>query len=156
MNTDEFPTQTGNFFGTFQQDGDNSDDTLWTVHESPVVTTYESPGFGECEVRWSLKVCDNGIVQTSRTVPYNGTRTYSTQDRPNRADKSSQFRLSLEEVLDRHAEACIDAGEPVEDGERDDYVAALHERVRAVLGRDDVAANGPSGVDLLVADGGAP
>lgn len=153
FDADEFPMQTGNFFSVYTDDGDTSDDTLWTVHESPVVKTYDSAWFGEREIRWTLKVCDNGIVQTSRTVPYNGTRVYSTQDRPNRADKSSQFRLSVEEVLDRHAEACIDTGEPIEDGDRDDYVATLRERVRAVLGRDDVATNGPMGADLL-ADGG--
>src|SRR5699024_7502963 len=127
--------------------------TIWTIHRSPVVETTDS-AFGELECRWTLRVYQDGVVETSRTIPYSGQRYYSTEDRPNRADKSSIYRLDIEEVLERHATVCIDAGGGDPD-KRDDYVAALRERVLTVLWRDDVAANNNGEVDLLAdADGG--
>jgi hypothetical protein len=121
--------------------------TVWTIHNSPVVETTDGP-FGGTECRWTLRVYQDGVVVTSRTIPYDGQRYYSTEDRPNRADKSSQYKLSVEEVIERHAQACIEAGEIVHDDEREGYVAALRERVLAVLWRNDVATNGRA-CDLL-------
>lgn len=75
-------------------------------------------------------------------MPYDGQRIYSTEDRPNRADKSSEYRLSVEEVLERHAAACADRGAAV-------AVEDLRERVLAVLRRPDVESAGPRDIDLL-------
>jgi len=50
---------------------------------------------------WSLLV-DRGNVLAVRTVPYDGQLYYSTEDRPNRADKNSEFGLSAREVVRRY------------------------------------------------------
>jgi hypothetical protein len=114
--------------------------TLWTVHQSP---EWEAgPARRKHTVRWTLRVAADGVVSTSRTIPYDGQRRFSTEDRPNRADKSSEYRLSVEEVLERHAALCSKRGAEVS-------VDDLRERVLAVLDRDDVAANNNSEVDLL-------
>ena len=88
---------------------------------------------------YSLGVWEDGVVTAIRTVPYDGQRRYSTEDRPNRSDKSSQFRLSVDEVL----------AEYVERGEPGVSVDELRRRVLAVLRRDDVATNANGAIDLL-------
>jgi hypothetical protein len=114
--------------------------TSWTVHQSP---EWEAgPARRKHAVRWTLRVAADGVVSTSRTVPYSGQRYFSTENRPNRADKSSEYRLSVEEVLERHAALCSKRGMAVS-------VDALRERVLAVLDRDDVATNNNGEVDLL-------
>lgn len=138
--------ETGHEFDHAQTTRRGREQTVWTIHNSPVVETSDGP-FGEIEYRWTLRVYQDGVVVTSRNIPYSGQRYYSTEDRPNRADKSSIYRLDIEGVLERHATACIDAGGDPD--KRDDYVAALRERVLAVLWRDDVAANNNGEVDLL-------
>jgi hypothetical protein len=107
--------------------------TIWTVHQSPVVETTDSV-VGELECCWTLRVCQDGVIVTSRTIPYDGQRSYSTEDRPNRADESSIYRLDVEEVIERHAALCSKHGLTVS-------VADLRERVLAVLDRDDVAVD---------------
>jgi len=84
---------------------------------------------------YSLGVCEDGVVTAIRTVPYDGQRRYSTEDRPNRSDKSSQFRLSVDEVL----------AEYIERGEPEVSVDELRRRVLAVLRDDRVAANNNEG-----------
>lgn len=117
---------------------------VWTVHKSPEWRA--GPANRKSTVRWTLRVYEDGVVQTSRTVPYDGQRYYSTEDRRNRADKSSEYRLSVEEVLDRHAAECEKRGGEVP-------IDTLRERVLAVLRDDRVAANANGRIDLL-ADGG--
>ena len=91
---------------------------------------------------YSLGVWEDGVVTAIRTVPYDGQRRYSTEDRRNRADKNSQFRLSVDEVI----------AEYVERGEPGGSVDELRRRVLAVLRRDDVAADPSGQVDLLAFD----
>ena len=91
---------------------------------------------------YSLGVWEDGVVTAIRTVPYDGQRRYSTEDRRNRADKSSQFRLSVDEVL----------AEYIERGEPGVSVDELRRRVLAVLRRDDVAADPSGQADLLAFD----
>jgi hypothetical protein len=81
---------------------------------------------------YSLGVWEDGVVTAIRTVPYDGQRRYSTEDRRNRADKNSQFRLSVDEVL----------AEYIERGEPGVSVDELRRRVLAVLRRDDEGADG--------------
>lgn len=101
---------------------------IWTVHQSP---EWEAgPARRKHTVRWTLNVAADGVVSTSRTVPYSGQRSFSTEDRPNRADKSSEYRLSVEEVLDRHAALCSKRGMAVS-------VDTLRECVQGVLGLYD-------------------
>lgn len=50
---------------------------------------------------WSLLTKD-GDVLAVRTVPHEGQTIYSTEDRPNRADKQSEFRLERSEVVARY------------------------------------------------------
>lgn len=99
--------------------------TVWAVHQSP---EWQAGPIGrKSAVRWTLRVAADGVVSTSRTVPYSGQRCFSTEDRPNRADKSSEYRLSVEEVLERHAALCSKRGMAVS-------IEDLRERVRAVRG----------------------
>lgn len=115
--------------------------TLWTVHQSP---EWQAGPIGrKSTVRWTLRVAADGVVSTSRTIPYSGQRYFSTEDRPNRADKSSVYRLSVDEVLERHAAVCSKRGMAMS-------VEELRERVLAVLDRNDVAANNNGKVDLLI------
>lgn len=94
---------------------------------------------GEETTDYSLAVWEDGVVEAMRSVPYDGQRRFSTVDRPNRADKTSQFRLSVEGVLDKY----------VMRGEPEAHIEDLRERVLAVLDRDDVAANNNGEIDLL-------
>ena len=94
---------------------------------------------GEEPTDYSLAVWEDGVVEAVRSVPYSGQRRYSTEDRPNRADKTSQYRLSIEGVIDKY----LMRGEP------EAHIEDLRERVLAVLGCDDVAANNNGEVDLL-------
>ena len=71
---------------------------------------------------------EDGVVSAVRSVPYNGQRYYSTEDRPNRSDKNSKFRLTVEEVL----------AEYIKRGEPGVSVEELHQRVLSVLRRDEV------------------
>ena len=90
-------------------------------------------------IDYSLGVWEDGVVTAIRTVPYDGQRRYSTEDRRNRADKNSQFRLSVDEVLVEY----------IERGEPGVSVDELRRRVLAVLRRDDVAADPSGQVDPL-------
>ena len=82
------------------------------------------------ETSLSLSVWQDGVVEAMRSVPYDGQRYYSIKDRANCADKSSQYRLTVEEVLTEY----------VERGESEADSGDLRERVLAVLRRDDVEA----------------
>lgn len=118
---------------------------VWTVHKSQPAETTTGP-WGELEFRWTLRVYADGVVETARSIPYSGQRYFSTENRPNRADKSSEYRLSVEEVLDRHASACAERGGEVS---TDD----LRGCVLAVLRSDDVATNANGQPIDLLADG---
>jgi hypothetical protein len=97
---------------------------IWSVHQSP---EWEAgPAGRKHTVRWTLQVAADGVVSTSRSVPYSGQRCFSTEDRPNRADKSSEYRLSVEEVLGRHAALCSKRGDAVS-------VDTLRECVQGIL-----------------------
>jgi hypothetical protein len=137
MNADDFDSQKTVAGGREQ--------TVWTVHESP--SWQAGPAQRKSTVRWTLRVYEDGVVQTSHTVPYDGQRYYSTKDRRNRADKASEYRLSVEEVLDRHAAACEQRGGEVSVGE-------LRAHVLAVLRDERVAANANGQSIDLLADGG--
>ena len=91
---------------------------------------------------YSLGVWEDGVVTAIRTVPYDGQRRCSTEDRPNRSDKNSRYRLSIDEVL----------AEYIERGEPQASVEELRKRVLSVLQRDDVAADPNGQVDLLAFD----
>lgn len=52
---------------------------------------------------WSLLV-DRGEILAVRTVPYDGQLIYSTEDRPNRADKNSEYGLDARAVVRRYVE----------------------------------------------------
>ena len=86
---------------------------------------------GEEPTDYSLAVWEDGVVEAMRSVPYSGQRYFSTEDRPNRADKTSQYRLSIEGVVDKY----------VMRGEPEAHIEDLRERVLAVLDRDDVAVD---------------
>jgi len=67
---------------------------------------------------WSLLVHPRGDVIAVRTVPYDGQLYYSTEDRPNRRDKNSEFRLDAREVVRRyvaHSDTEREVGELVDD-----------------------------------------
>ena len=66
---------------------------------------------------WSL-IVDRGEVFAVRQIPYGGQVYYSTEDRPNRVDKTSVYQLDAREVVRRFArEADTDVafGELVDD-----------------------------------------
>lgn len=94
-------------------------------------------------MRWTLRVAADGVVSTSRTVPYSDQCYFSTEARANHPDKSSEYRLSVEEVLNRHAALCSKRGMAV----------SVEELRGRVLDRDDVATNNGGEIDLL-ANGG--
>ena len=75
---------------------------------------------------WSLLV-DRGEVLAVRTVPYDGQLYYSTEDRPNRADKNSEYRLDARDVVQRY----------VTESDTDAAFGELIDRVQAALGEDD-------------------
>jgi len=52
---------------------------------------------------WSLLVRGDDVMAV-RTVPHDGQLYYSTERRRNRADKSSEFQLDVDEVVERYAE----------------------------------------------------
>jgi len=54
--------------------------------------------FGE----WSLLVKGDDVLAI-RSIPHQGQRYYSTEDRANRPDKNSEFGLDIEEVVKRYA-----------------------------------------------------
>jgi len=72
--------------------------------------------------QWSLVISD-GEVAARCGVPYDGVLTYSTKDRPNRADKTSEYQLDVQEVVERY----------VDESETDATVDELLARVRAAL-----------------------
>ena len=51
---------------------------------------------------WSLFVRGADVLAV-RSIPHLGQRYYSTEDRPNRPDKQSQYQLDVEEVVERYA-----------------------------------------------------
>jgi hypothetical protein len=51
---------------------------------------------------WSLLVQGDDVVAV-RTVPHDGQLYYSTEDKPNRAHKNSEFQLDAREVVRRFA-----------------------------------------------------
>ena len=53
-----------------------------------------------CE--WSLLVKGDDILAV-RQIPHDGQVYLSTEDRPNRAGKQSEYQLDVEEVLERYA-----------------------------------------------------
>ena len=111
--------------------------TINRIHSSPVAERTDG-----LECRWTLYVTDKGWVETSRTIPYDGQRYYSTRNLPNYAEKSSRYGLSVEEVIERHAAECDYLGMDVS-------VDELRADVLAVLRRDDVPAAGAPDIDLL-------
>jgi len=52
---------------------------------------------------WSLVVTEDAEVEARKTTPYDGVRYFSTVDRPNRTDKTSQFQLGVGDVVRRYA-----------------------------------------------------
>ncbi|WP_049904122.1 hypothetical protein [Halococcus agarilyticus] len=92
---------------------------------------------------YSLAVWEDGVVSAVRSVPYSGQRYYSTEDRRNRPDKNSRYRLDIEEVL----------AEYIERGEPGVSVDELRARVLSVLRSDDVATNANGEIDLLADEG---
>jgi len=52
---------------------------------------------------WSLFVEDGDVVAI-KTIPYDGALRYSTEDRPNRADKRSEYQLDERTVVRRYVE----------------------------------------------------
>ena len=90
---------------------------------------------------YSLGVWEDGVVTAIRTVPYDGQRRYSTEDRPNRSNKTSRYRLSIEEVLAEYSER----------GEPGVSVDELRGRVLSVLRSDEVDGQ----ADLLADEGRA-
>jgi hypothetical protein len=72
---------------------------------------------------WSLLV-DDGDVMAVRQIPYDGQEYRSTESRPNRADKRSQFQLAMDEVVAHYAR--------VEHGANPVAFATLHQRVTEV------------------------
>ena len=111
--------------------------TIERIHSSPVA---ERTAGLEC--RWTLYVTEKGTVETSRTIPYDGQRYYSTEDRPNRPDKPSRYQLSVEEVIEKHARECEYLGMDVS-------IEELRADVLAVLRHDGVAAACSPDIDLL-------
>lgn len=77
---------------------------------------------------WSLLV-DRGDVVAVRTVPYEGQVIYSTEDRPNRADRTSEHQLDAREVVRRF----------VDEGDTDRAFGDLIDDVQVALG--EVEAN---------------
>lgn len=59
---------------------------------------------GEELGEWSLLVDAEGEVVAVRTVPYDGQLVFSTEIRPNRRDKNSEYQLHVVEVVRRYAE----------------------------------------------------
>lgn len=72
---------------------------------------------------WSLLV-DDGDVLAVRQIPFDGQEYRSTENRPNRADKRSQFKLAMDEVVAHYAR--------VEHGANPVAFATLHQRVTEV------------------------
>jgi len=72
---------------------------------------------------WTLLVRD-GEVLAVKSVPYEGQLIYSTEDRPNRAHKNSEFQLGVSEVVRRY----------VHESDTDRDEGELIDRVQVVLG----------------------
>ena len=60
---------------------------------------------------WSLLVKGADVLAV-RSIPHLGQRYYSTEDRPNRPDKQSQYQLDVEEVVERYASGTTDVRDP--------------------------------------------
>lgn len=52
---------------------------------------------------WSLLVEDGDVIAI-KTVPHDGALRYSTEDRPNRADKNSEYQLNARTVIRRYVQ----------------------------------------------------
>jgi len=51
---------------------------------------------------WSLLVRGEDVLAV-RQIPHDGQVSLSTEDRPNRPDKQSQYQLDVEEVIEQYA-----------------------------------------------------
>jgi len=61
---------------------------------------------GDEKIDWRLVVTDGGAVEARKMIPFDGVRRFSTVDRRNRLDKTSEFGLDVATVIDRyHARA---------------------------------------------------
>jgi hypothetical protein len=56
---------------------------------------------GDHTTDWQLVVTADGVVEARRTVPYDGVRYYSTEERPTSPTANSQFGLTAATVINQ-------------------------------------------------------